>query len=156
KQCHVVSDVAYRDYGDLGLDSVTCAFVEGGSVLVEGAGGWQRHSALEGTTVATTPIRPRTLRLAPLEFRTGLDAVLCGTDGNTYLFKETQCFNTQLNHAYPLAEEWGRPRNAFYEGNAVDAAFVGRDGRTYVFSGDQYVVYAGSAYDAETIGEPRP
>ena len=35
----------------------------------------------------------------------------------------------------------------------MDAAFVGRDGKTYVFSGDQFVTYSGSTYvDAEVDG----
>ncbi|MGH3877646.1 MAG: hemopexin repeat-containing protein [Actinophytocola sp.] len=155
RDCHVVSDAAYRRY-DLGMPSVGCAFVDDGSVLVSDAGGWQRYSALEGRTIARTPVRPRALRTVPAEFRDGPDAILRGTDGNTYLFKGTACFNTAMGRAYPLAEEWGRARNNVYEDNTVDAAFVGRDGKTYVFSGDQFVVYGGETYlGAEVEGEPR-
>ncbi|HEY3608789.1 MAG TPA: hemopexin repeat-containing protein [Pseudonocardiaceae bacterium] len=158
-ECHVVSAGTYRRYDDLNLGTVSCAFIENGSVITaEGPyyqNGWCKRSALEGRGGSTaTPFRPRTLRTVPEQFRTGLNSVLMGADGNTYLFQGATCFNTQLNHAYPLAEEWGRPRNAIYEHNRVDAAFVGRDGKTYLFSDDQFVVYP----DAGTMtdGDPRP
>ncbi|MEV8441616.1 hemopexin repeat-containing protein [Actinosynnema sp. NPDC051121] len=151
---HAVSDALYRRHA--GFGDVRCAFIEDGSVLVEGADGWQRHSALEGATVTRTSVRPRVLRTVPAAFRTGLDAVLRGADGNTYLFKGGSCFDVRLNREYPLAEDWGRGRNTIAQDNRVDAAFVGRDGRTYVFSGDQFVVYQGSrVVDADIVGEPR-
>ena len=109
------------------------------------------------TWSSKTPVRPRALRSAPASFRTGLDAVLDGVDGNTYLFKGRSCYDVRLGREFPLAEDWGRPRNTVADGNGVDAAFVGRDGKTYVFSGDQFVVYPGSTYpDAEIEGPPRP
>jgi hypothetical protein len=154
---HAVSDVDYRSYPRLGPGPGGCAFVEDGSVLVEEPGGWLRYSALEGAEVTRTPVRPRTLRAVPEGFRRGLDAVLSGVDGNTYLFKQDSCFNVEANGAYPLAEDWGRPRNNLYHDGTVDAGFVGRDGKTYVFSGDQFIVYgAGSGPDGEIEGEPRP
>jgi hypothetical protein len=156
RDCRAISDASYRRY-DLPVPAVGCVFVEGGSVLVAEPGGWQHYSSLEGKTLVRTPFRPRTLRTVPAEFRDGLDAVLSGTDGNTYLFKGTTVYNTRLGHAYPHAEEWGRSRNNIYDDNRIDAAFAGRDGKTYVFSGDQFVVYAGSTYlDAQIEGEPRP
>ncbi|MFI6924987.1 hemopexin repeat-containing protein [Nonomuraea spiralis] len=152
--CHVVSDTLHRRYDDLAIDGVTCAFVEDGAVLTQDAGGWSRRPALEGPQAAPARVRPRLLRAVPEESRTGLDAVLSGADGNTYLFKGASCFNTRLNRDYPLTEEWGRPRNTIYQDNAVDAAFVGRDGKTYLFSGDQFVVY--TDVDSTIDGEPRP
>lgn len=151
---HVVSDTVYRKYGELALSGLSCAFVENGAVLVERAGAWSRQPALEGRPQSPVPYRPLTLRAVPEDYRTGLDAVLTGRDGTTYLFKGPDCYNTAIDKVYPLAEEWGRPRNTIYQDNAVDAAFVGRDGKTYLFRGDQFVVYGASM---ETIeGEPRP
>ncbi|GIE94609.1 hemopexin repeat-containing protein [Paractinoplanes rishiriensis] len=154
--CHVVSATAYRRYDDIPcLPGMSCAFIENGSVLVQKPEGWMRRSALEGRAVSATPFRPRTLRAVPAKFRTGLDAVLTGADGNTYLFQGPSCFNVRLNREYPLAEEWGRPRNMIFQNNVVDAAFVGRDGKTYLFSDDQFVVYPDVA--GTTIeGDPRP
>ncbi|MET0132699.1 MAG: hemopexin repeat-containing protein, partial [Kibdelosporangium sp.] len=154
-QCHAVSAETYRRYEDPDFVDVSCAFIEDGSVIVNtGPDGWVKRSAIEGRTTTSRPFRPRTLRTVPPEFRTGLTSVLIGADDNTYLFKGSSCFNTQLNRAYPAAQEWGRPRNAIYQDNRVDAAFVGRDGRTYLFSADQFVVYpaAGTTID----GDPRP
>ena len=154
---HVISAAPYRRYGDLGLTRTGCAFVEDGAVLVEEADGWHRYSALEGIAVDRAPTVPHTLRGVPTDFQAGLDAVLAGTDGYTYLFKDQRCFNVELDREYPLAEEWGRPRNNIYDHDTVDAAFVGLDGRTYLFSGDQFVTYAGTSYlDAEIDGDPLP
>ncbi|MFC4012712.1 hemopexin repeat-containing protein [Nonomuraea purpurea] len=152
--CHAVSTTSYRRYDDLPLGDVRCAYVEDGSIMVETGAGWQRLSALEGRTVAVAPYRPRTLRTVPARFGTGLSAVLTGADGVTYLFSGPTCFNTQLNRDYPIAEEWGRPRDVLRESGAVDAAFTGRDGRIYLFSGDQFVAHAAGASLAE--GDPRP
>jgi hypothetical protein len=150
---HVASDAPYRTC-ELPA-AAGCAFVEDGSVLVEEAGGWHHWSALEGATLDRTPVRPRTLRNVPPRFRTGLDAVLHGTDGTTYLFSGPSCYDTAVGRAYPFAEEWGRARNTIDQDNAVDAAFVGRDGRTYLFRGDQYVVYDGPL-TGDITGGPRP
>jgi Tc toxin complex TcA C-terminal TcB-binding domain/Neuraminidase-like domain/Hemopexin/Salmonella virulence plasmid 28.1kDa A protein len=154
-QCYAVSAVTNRRYDDLDLGGVTCAFMENGSIVTNAGQDWVKRSALEGRggTVAT-PFRPRTLRTVPTEFRSGLDSVLTGVDGNTYLFKGATCFNTRLGRGYPLAEEWGRPRNTVYEQGRVDAAFVGRDGKTYLFSADQFVVYPGPGTTID--GDPKP
>ncbi|MET0236550.1 MAG: hemopexin repeat-containing protein [Kibdelosporangium sp.] len=154
KQCYAVSAEKYRRYDNLNLGDVACAFIEDGSVILsQGQDGWVKRSAIEGSEFSSSPFRPRTLRTVPAEFRTGLNSVLTGADGNTYLFKGASCFNTQLNRAYPLAEEWGRPRNTIYQDNRVDAAFVGRDGKTYLFSGDQFVVHADAGATAD--GDPQ-
>ncbi|MGE7467788.1 hemopexin repeat-containing protein, partial [Brevundimonas sp. NPDC003935] len=138
--CFVVSDSAHRAYGH--LDDVRCAFLEDGSLLVEHGDGWRRHSSVEATAPRSWRAGPRTLRAAPERFRTGLDAVLEGADEHTYLFKGPACYDTRLGREYPLAAEWGMPRNTIQQENSVDAAFTGRDGRTYLFGGDQFVVYA--------------
>ncbi|MGW0809826.1 hemopexin repeat-containing protein [Nonomuraea sp. NPDC002799] len=148
-QWHAVSDGRYRCYE---LPGITAAYADQGSIMVQTDQGWRRQHALEGP-VRGEPVRPPALRGVPEGYRDGLDAVLTGADGNTYLFKGTMCFNTAIGKDYPLDEEWGRPRNTIYQDNAVDAAFIGRDGRTYLFSGDQFVVYGDSA--AVIDGEPK-
>ena len=153
RRWHVISDSLYRTY-ELPA-AAGCAFVEDGSILVEEPDGWRHYSAIEGTTLNRTPARPRALRTVPVDFRTGLDAVLRGADGNAYLFKGPLCYDAAVGRAYPLAEEWGRPRNTIDQDNAVDAAFVGVDGRTYLFRGDQFVVYDGPV-TADISGGPRP
>ncbi|MFI7454376.1 hemopexin repeat-containing protein [Nonomuraea sp. NPDC049714] len=140
-QWHAVSDGLYRSYE---LPGISAAYVDHGSIMVRTDQGWRRQHALEGPE-KSEPVRPPALRTVPAGYRDGLDAVLTGVDGNTYLFKGSMCLNTASGKDYPLDEEWGRPRNTIYQDNVVDAAFVGRDGRTYLFSGDQFVVYGDSA-----------
>lgn len=156
-RCHIVADAPYRRYDQLMPATPGCVFIEDGAVLVEDSEGWHHYSSLEGATVTSSPVRPRTLRKVPPEFRTGLDAVLTGMDGVTYLFKGGTCFNTELNRSYPVADEWGRPRTNIFHHSSVDSAFVGVDGKTYVFSGDQFVVYPGTSYlETEVEDGPRP
>ncbi|GAA2212099.1 hypothetical protein GCM10009850_075610 [Nonomuraea monospora] len=159
-RCHAVSDGLYRRYDDAWIAGAGCVFLEDGRMLAEEGGVWRHRPAVESAQVPgmePETVTPRSLRGVPEEFRRGLDAVLCGADGTTYLFKGPRCVNTRLNKAYALAEEWGRPRNTIYQDNAVDAAFVGRDGRTYLFSGDQFVVHAATGSDPGLVidGEPR-
>lgn len=154
---HAVSAAAYRRYDDLAAAPVGCALVEDGAVHLEHPDGWHRYSALEGAEVARSARLPRALRPLPARWRTDLDAVLHGADGNTYLFQGRACVDVGLGREYPLAEAWGRPRNAICHDNAVDAAFVGVDGRTYVFRDDQFVVYTGDTYaGVEVDGAARP
>jgi Tc toxin complex TcA C-terminal TcB-binding domain/Neuraminidase-like domain/Hemopexin len=155
--CHVVSATAYRRYDGLDIAGVTCAFLEDGVLVVQQADGWYRHSAIEATGTAASPHLPRVLRTVPPAWQSDVDAVLSGVDGDTYLFKGAACYNTGLGREYPLADEWGRPRNTVYHTSTVDAAFAGTDGRTYVFSGDQFVSYAGTDYlDAPIETGPLP
>ena len=115
-------------------------------MIVEDEAGWRRFSALEGRCRREDPgAAAGPARAVPENFRTGLDAVLDGADGNTYLFKGRSCYDVALGREFATAEDWGRPRNTIADGEGVDAAFVGRDGKTYVFSGDQFVTYPGSA-----------
>nr|WP_296377288.1 hemopexin repeat-containing protein [Pseudonocardia sp.] len=156
-RCHVVSDSLYRLYADLFPATPGCAFVEDGAVLAEGPTGWHHLGALEAEMLVQTPVRPRSLRTAPVAFRSGLSAVLAGTDGNTYLFQGTSCYDVALGRAFPAEQDWGRPRNTVAQAGTVDAGFVGRDGLTYVFGGDQFVVYSGTSYvDVEIDGRPQP
>ncbi|MFD0743261.1 hypothetical protein ACFQ1L_16780 [Phytohabitans flavus] len=155
-RCHAVSSTAHRRYDERAVDNVRCALVEDGMVYLDHSYGWYRYGALEGDASNPEQARPRLVRSLPQEWQEGSDAILRGTDGNTYLFQGSTCVDVDLGRAYPLAEEWGRPRNAIYHDNAVDAAFVGVDGRTYVFRDDQFVVYTGDAYSgAEADGGPR-
>ncbi|WP_061300608.1 hemopexin repeat-containing protein [Herbidospora cretacea] len=147
---HAVSDSLTRTST---VPGITAAYVDHGSVMVQTSAGWRRQHALDGPD-RSEEVRPLALRTVPADYRSGLDAVLTGVDGNVYLFKGPMCLNTAIGKDYPLDEEWGRPRNTIYQDNAVDAAFVGRDGRTYLFSGDQFVVY-GDTFDV-IDGEPKP
>lgn len=142
-QWHVIADDLYKVYDNatLRFDQLTCAVIDAGNLYLEQNSQWSRCSSLEGQVVEKMEAMPAGLRSVPDNFQTGLNAVLKGIDHTTYLFKGSDCFNVSLNQAYPLAEEWGRVKNNIEINDSIDAAFVGRDGKTYLFSGDQYVVY---------------
>ena len=80
--------------------------------------------------------------------------MLRGTDNNTYLFSGTQCYNTLLDLTYETGEEWGKPYSNIEANETIDAAFVGRDGKTYVFSGNQYFVYETETYINQQTEDP--
>ncbi|MEU4421777.1 hemopexin repeat-containing protein [Actinoplanes sp. NPDC024001] len=156
-RCHVASTAGYRRYDHVAFETPGCALVEDGTLFLRHYYGWHRYTAIEGAVVSAAEQQPRLLRSVPAEYRTDADAVLHGTDGNTYVFKGPLCYNTAAEAVYPLAEEWGRPRNAFWHDNTADAGFVAPDGRTYVFSGDQFVVYPGLDYvDVQVERGPLP
>ncbi|WP_229068781.1 hemopexin repeat-containing protein [Actinoplanes sp. DH11] len=152
---HAVSDRLYRQY--TGHSDVRCAFLEDGTLLVEGVTGWRRVSAVEAKVPDSAPARPRLLRDVPTGYMTGLDAALTAPDGAAYLFKGAGCYDVRLRREYPIADTWGRPRDTISLDGVVDAVLVGRDATTYVFSGDQFVTYSGQSYPTrEAGGAPRP
>ncbi|MEZ4712470.1 MAG: hemopexin repeat-containing protein [Caldilineaceae bacterium] len=165
--CHVVSEEIYKTYAEPGFAGPLCTLIEHGALFIEAAQGWRQYSAVEGSRVAGADIisrsaTPALLRGAPPQFTEKLDAVLQGVDQHTYLFKGADCYDAQIGRTYPLAEEWGRPRHNIYDQKRVDAAFVGRDGKTYLFSGDQFVAYDDPAIvqsgyaTAQIDGGPQP
>jgi hypothetical protein len=160
-QCYVVSETLYREYPNLLDEPAGCVFLDDGTLYMETGQEWQQFSSLEGRTLNKTGTLPPILREVPTPFKSGLDAVLNGVDQNTYLFKDGQCFNTLLNKSYPLNEEWGKVKNNIIINNRIDAAFVGLDGKTYLFSGDQFVSYTPASETSKEIpsfvdGNPQP
>ncbi|WP_414621866.1 hemopexin repeat-containing protein [Calothrix sp. CCY 0018] len=151
-KCHVVSERLYQaySYNDLDIGQVKCAFLEDSLYIADG-NSWNRFGNIEGQEVRRNSVEPPILRNVPDKFKTELDAVLHGVDRNTYLFKGADCFNILLNKEYPLNEEWGIVRNNIYLNKSIDAAFVGLDGKTYLFSDHQYVTYSGNTYIKEEI-----
>ncbi|MGH3978762.1 MAG: hemopexin repeat-containing protein [Pseudonocardiaceae bacterium] len=143
---HVVSDALYRTYPD--VPDVRCAFLEDGALMLEGTAGWRHADAVDAPQRGARPARPRVLRTVPERFATGLDAVLAGTDGDTYLFRDGSCYDVRLGQEYPVAEAWGMPRDTITRDGVVDAAFVDAAGVTHLFRGDQFVSFApsGAAY----------
>ncbi|WP_299462925.1 hemopexin repeat-containing protein [uncultured Microscilla sp.] len=92
----------------------------------------------------------------PKEFcKYGIEAAFAGFDGKLHLFSKgmhlTFSINTDGSFALIEAKEtkdtWGKLTSTFDRDNAqVDAAFVGLDGYTYIFSGDQHYRYTGEDY----------
>ncbi|XVV15472.1 hemopexin repeat-containing protein [Actinoplanes sp. CA-131856] len=145
-RCHAASTAAYRRYDSAVGEPPACAVIDDGALFSLGHYGWRRYTSIEGTLVESVEREPRRLRGVPAEYRKDIDAVLHGTDGAMYVFKGADCWNNAARAVYPVAEEWGRPRNNLWHESVADAGFVAADGRTYVFSGDQFVVYDGLDY----------
>ncbi|NEO53219.1 MAG: hypothetical protein F6K54_09085 [Okeania sp. SIO3B5] len=59
------------------------------------------------------------------------------------------------NITTPTRDSWGIVTNEIASLGKVDAAFVGLDGYTYLFSGDRYVRYSGKNYGEVDDGFPR-
>ncbi|WP_299453296.1 hemopexin repeat-containing protein [uncultured Microscilla sp.] len=154
---HVVSDDedhhqgVYTSDEFLGIAAVTFNY---GSVYTLEDGIWRRASSLEAEEIEKVDETPNFLDAVPDAFRTEASAVLRGTDNNTYVFKGTECYNTLLDLEYATGEEWGIARNNIEMNETIDAAFVGRDGKTYVFSGNQYFVYETDTYVEKQTEDP--
>ncbi|MDJ0518511.1 MAG: hemopexin repeat-containing protein [Trichodesmium sp. MO_231.B1] len=144
KQLRVISNSSSKIY-DKFTDSnskINCAFIEDGSVYIKRKNvAWQHSTSLEGVTWESPQKNPELLTKLPDNFKSDIDAVLKGTDGNTYLFKGNQVYNRLLDETRDIKEEWGRVANRIYESGRLDAGLVGRDGKTYLFSGDQFFTY---------------
>ncbi len=141
KSYHVVADTPDHTYENLGFNKVDCAFVEEGTLYLEEENQWNRYSSIEGNTGWKKSALPNVLQEVPNDFKKGIDAVLMGTDKNTYIFKDHEVLNVSLDRIYPLHEEWGRIRNNVDTKETIDAVFLGTDGKTYLFSGDQFISY---------------
>ena len=149
-----------RPLNGFGIDEPRAADVEDGRFTVFGKGGWKHILPPEAPTrklpqdyVALLPtadqaMTPRVLRSAPPQFQGVLSAILRGLDKNVYLFSDTQCYDRSLERQYPTGGAWGRVRNRIAEEERVDAALMGRDGKMYLFRGDQFISYT------PTVGAP--
>ncbi|UII27014.1 hemopexin repeat-containing protein [Fulvivirga maritima] len=169
KKCHVISDVksiAYKsenppeDYSKTNVSykypetafnresfvNTRALFTERGSAFGLKDQAWVKFSALEGNDIFETVDTPLVINDAPNAYKQDLDAILQGTDGNTYFFKGEKCYNSLLETEYNIDVQWGKPENNIKETDRIDAGFVGRDGKTYVFSGTQYYTYEGQNY----------
>ncbi|HWO67615.1 MAG TPA: hemopexin repeat-containing protein, partial [Umezawaea sp.] len=56
----------------------------------------------------------------------------------------------------PREQTWGKVENTFADPDRIDGAFADADGRTYLFSGEQYVRYSSTDYTHVDEGYPRP
>ncbi|MFW5764440.1 MAG: neuraminidase-like domain-containing protein [Coleofasciculus sp.] len=104
----------------------------------------------------------------PVSLNRNVNAALVGRDGNLYIFHNreyivfpssginTDVIENKINQwadSQPNSTKWGRIRNRIAETGRVDAAFVD-GGKTYLFSGDEYLVYSGN-YDLADEGCPK-
>jgi hypothetical protein len=140
-QLHIASVDHFRELDGLGVDEPRAADVEEGRLTVYGKGGWRHILPPEAHTRADQPVLPRVLRTVPQLFQGKLSAILRSVDKNVYLFGDGQCYDASLERQYPTGAAWGRVRNRIAEDERLDSALMGRDGKLYLFRGDQFVSY---------------
>ncbi|MFC7591448.1 hemopexin repeat-containing protein [Nonomuraea antimicrobica] len=115
-------------------------------------------------THALTDPRPKPLSELSAHFTAlaGVDAAFVRPDGVEWIVGRGV---DGLSHAFtrdpggsrwaPKDQVWGKVRNNFTDPKRIDNVFADGDGRTYVFSGDQYVRYSTDDYTHADEGYPR-
>ena len=165
-QMYVASFDHARPLDALALDGARAADVEDGRLTVFNKNGWRHILPVEAHAPGTSPDKlpadyahllpepdqaaiPRALRTAPQAFQGKLPAILRGLDRNVYLFGDTQCYDQAFERSYPTGSAWGLVQNRIAEDERVDSALMGRDGKLYLFRGDQFISYT-PTFDALT------
>ncbi|NEO81651.1 MAG: hypothetical protein F6J99_37740, partial [Moorea sp. SIO4G3] len=94
----------------------------------------------------------------PAEFHQDIDAAFKDNNQVLYLFKDKKYITVDSagnrNGPVEIKEKWGKTLNPITNGK-VDAAFVGLDGKTYLFSGNQYFRYSSDDYSEVDAGYPK-
>ena len=113
--------------------------------------------SIENNGVRVDEGEPRQIRDVPPEFADSVDAAFIDTANVLRLFKggkTVELTDGARSSVVPTTEEWGKLPPALHNGT-VDAAFVGLDGKTYLFSGSRYLRYSGADYSVVDLGYPR-
>ncbi|NEP53997.1 MAG: hypothetical protein F6K65_36485, partial [Moorea sp. SIO3C2] len=94
----------------------------------------------------------------PAEFHQDIDAAFKDNNQVVYLFKDKKYITIDSSNSqitpHEIKEHWGKTLNPLTDGS-VDAALVGLDGKTYLFSGNQYFRYSSDDYSEVDAGYPR-
>jgi len=92
----------------------------------------------------------------PTEFETGIEATFAEPGAGVHLFKDGRTVSPAPGDRIVrrVDKRWGQLPAVLPTGT-VDGAFVGLDGKTYLFSGDRYVRYTGADYSHVDAGYPR-
>ncbi|NEQ65195.1 MAG: hypothetical protein F6K21_06795 [Symploca sp. SIO2D2] len=147
----------YKKYEYDSFNGIKAATQEWGVNYVLNDNGWRKLNHLEDRQLTLTEATPRAVQKAEgVEDidSNAINAVLHGTNGKSYVFAENQYYDPDLERSFPIAEVWGRSRNPIYDESTIDAAFVGRDGITYMFSGEWFVQYDSDTYVDNTVTYP--
>jgi hypothetical protein len=126
-------------------------------LLLRGDNHWYHLNHLDSRDLNLTPATPRVIEkaLSSNTLSDGINAVLYGTDDNSYVFAGSEFYDVSLEKSFAITDLWGRSRNPIVDQQTIDAAFVGRDGITYVFSGEWFVQYEDtSSYVGQTVAYP--
>ena len=151
----------YKHYEDDSFSNIQAVTQQGGVTYVLDSDNltWSKLNHLEDRVLNKTDATPRVIEKA-LESLTesnlsdSISAVLHGTDGKSYVFTSTQFYDVTLERIFDIDEVWGRSRNPIHDKETIDAAFVGRDGITYIFSDGWFVQYDTQSYVDQTVVYP--
>jgi hypothetical protein len=146
------------------MEKIDAAYTDGHEVAIfSGDQIIVYQDSLENAQVTVKEGFPKRLRAhytnLPSEFVDGVEAAFKGEDGLIHLFKAGKVISFSSDQSSFTEKNvkgtWGKVRNNILENGKVDAAFVGLDGKTYLFSGDQYARYSGNDYSQVDEGFPR-
>lgn len=153
---HVVTgaDDHYKQYTDETFANIQAVTQERGVPYVLRGDSWQKLNHLDDRHPIATPATPRIAQKAEGNLEAPISAVLRGTDNKTYIFAGVRYYDVDLGRSFDITDVWGRSRNPIDNEETIDAAFVGRDGITYVFSGEWFVQYDSNTYVQRTITYP--
>ncbi|WP_088889118.1 hemopexin repeat-containing protein [Leptolyngbya ohadii] len=151
----VISDEDnYKQYTDRHFANIQAVTQERGVNYVLSNGSWQKLNHLDDSVLTSTPATPRAAQKAEDKLDAAISATLRGSDGKSYIFAGDRYHDVDLGRSFAIADVWGRSRNPIYDNETIDAAFVGRDGITYVFSGEWFVQYRSGNYVQQTVTYP--
>lgn len=145
----------YKQYDDdvyANIQAVTQQ--EGLTYTLDVTGDWYKHNHLEDQTPKKTVATPRIAEKAQDKLSDNISAVLHGTNKKSYVFAGKEFYDVSLERNFNIVDVWGRSRNPIHDKETIDAAFVGRDGTTYVFSGHWFVRYETDTYTDQTVVYP--
>ncbi|MBD1584498.1 Tc toxin subunit A-related protein [Pseudoalteromonas sp. S16_S37] len=156
---HVVigDEETYKKYEHEKLTNIQAMTQEKGDVYVLGKednARWHKFNHLESSALKTVPALPRMAEKAQTALSDAISTILNTPDGNSYVFAGDKYFDTSLGLSFKTSDVWGRSLNPIYDQGSLDAAFVGRDGVTYVFSGEWFVQYDTPDYTNSTVMYP--
>ncbi|MEP0925071.1 hemopexin repeat-containing protein [Leptolyngbya sp. ST-U4] len=145
------NDKHYTDHNFANIQAVT---QERGVNYALSSGSWQKLNHLDDPVLTLTPATPRAAQKAEGKLDAAISAIVRGSDGKSYIFAGDKYYDVDLGRSFAIADVWGRSRNPIYDNETIDAAFVGRDGITYVFSGEWFVQYRSGNYVQQTVIYP--
>ncbi|NVB43322.1 hypothetical protein G6O69_36190 [Pseudenhygromyxa sp. WMMC2535] len=135
------------------LDGRCCLFVDDQVLIHADSLETPNPRALDGypKTIA------RWMPALPQEFTESIDAGFTDWSGRVHLFHERSFSSSGEGgwQAEPTRERWGQVLNHLQDTGRVDAAFVGLDGRLYLFCATQYLRYSDPSAEFADEGYPR-
>lgn len=130
-------------------EAIDCAYTtaEGVTYLFRGDQYVKDSGQYEGYVDEGYPLRiagswqQETGVLLPESFYQGLDAVFKNAGKTYFVSKGEYAVSDGNGEALRVESRWGKVMNNFESGR-IDAAFVAPDGKSYLFSGDQFTCYS--------------